>query len=381
MKRTLLLTQFFPPEKGGIQNYLYNICKNLPSDKTFVFSSTPHKKEILEFDQSQPFKIYRNNSQEIYQKLHLTSLSIYKETSKIVKENNIEKIFLGHFYIPYVITALILKKFKNIPYTIFTHGLEILETKNSPKSSYILKLCLKNAQNIIVTTDYLKNKIINKYYNLDLNKKIIKVPPGVNSGFFQPNLNTSSLKNKLDLKNKKIIFTCGRLVKRKNHQLVIKALPEILKKIPNAIYLIAGIGPEEKQLKKQVEELNLENQVKFLGEIKNKDLPLYYNLADIFCMPSLYNEETGDIEGFGMVFIEAQACGTPTIGSNTGGIPDAIRNNIDGFLIDPKSSQDLASKIIKLLLDPELANKIGKAGREKVVTEHNWKKLVEKLPL
>ncbi|NQU99590.1 MAG: glycosyltransferase family 4 protein [Parcubacteria group bacterium] len=372
-RKSLLITKFFPPNRGGIQNYLYNICKNIEKDKIFVLTEKGNKNQ-------ENFRISSYKIKKIYSSLSLSFLPVFFKASKIIKENSIENLYLGHFYIPYAISALILNKFKNIPYTIFTHGLEILETRNSPKSNYILKLCLKNAQNVIVTTNYLKKEIVNKYPSLSLDDKIIKIPPGVDSNHFRPNLNTSDLVAKHDLENKKIILTCGRLVKRKNHQLIVKALPEILKKVPNVIYLIAGTGPEEKNLRKQVNELGLEKSVRFLGEVENKDLPLFYSLADVFCMPSIYNKEAGDIEGFGLVFLEAQACGTPTIGSNTGGIPDAISNNIDGYLVNLESSQELASRITKLLLNNDLAQQFGRAGREKVIREHDWSKLVERLP-
>lgn len=379
---SLLLTQFFPPDKGGIQNYLYNICKNLPSDNIFVQSpifSNEKRRNISEFDQLQAFKIFRYNPQNIFSKYHLTSFHTYKEVSTIIKKYATDSLLLGHFYIPHAISALIFKKTKNIPYTIFTHGLEILETNNCKKSEYILKLCLKNAQNIVVTTDYLKNEIIKKYSDLNLINKIIKLPPGVDYTFFRPGLDISEIRKKLNLEDKKIIFTCGRLIKRKNHQLIIKSLPEILKNVPNAIYLIGGTGPEKENLEKLVNTLSLKKYVKFLGEINNEDLPLFYNLSDVFCMPSLYDKEAGDVEGFGIVFIEAQACETPTIGSNTGGISDAIRDNKDGYLVNPESNQELASKITKLLMNNDLVQKFGKAGREKVIKEHSWSKLVERL--
>ena len=381
MKNSLLITQLFPPDVGGVQNYLYNICQNLPPDKTFIFSSLLNKgeiKKVFDFDQSQPFKIYRDKNTSIYKKIHLTPVHIYKEARKIVKKHNIEFIQAGHLY-PQGVASLLLKKRLKLPYLIYLYGLEFLEIKNFSKFKAKLVIsALKNADHIIVIANFLKEKLIK--YGIP-EKRIIKIMPGVDFNYFKPELNTSDLKIKHNLENKKIILTCGRLVKRKNHQLVINALPEILKKVPNAIYLIAGIGPEEENLKNQVRELNLENSVKFLGEVNNKDLPIYYNLADMFCMPSIYNKKTGDIEGFGIVFIEAQACSTPTIGGNTGGIPDAIKNNIDGFLVNPKSCQDLAKKITKLLLNNNLAQQFGKAGREKVMKKHNWSKLVEKLPL
>lgn len=386
MKNTLLITKFFPPEKGGIQSYLYNICQNLDRDKISIQTekkdSPPDKEELkVVSTYNNRFSIYNYKIKNIHSLLNLTFLPILFKTLKIIKEKQIENLFLGHFYIPYTFTALYLKKFKNIPYTIFTHGLEILEAKNNSKSNSVLKSCLKNAQNIIVTTDYLKKKIEHQYPNLDLSSKIIKIPPGVDYNYFKPGLDISNLKNKLNLQDKKIIFTCGRLVKRKNHQLIIKALPEIIQKVPNTIYLIAGHGPEEKNLKQLVQKMSLETRVKFLGEVKDKDLPYYYNLADIFCTPSLYNKKSGDVEGFGIVFLEAQSTKTPTIGSNTGGIPEAIRHNIDGFLVDPQNSQELASYITKLLLNNDLIQEMGEAARKKVIQEHDWKKLVKKLPL
>jgi phosphatidyl-myo-inositol dimannoside synthase len=377
-KKSLLLTQFFPPEKGGIQNYLYNICKNLPQDKIFVLAEDQKYYDTDKFDSNQPFKIIRDNKESFWKSLHLTPHHIYNQAKKICKENDINHIQCGHLY-PQGTAGLHLKKYKKLPYIIYLYGSELFEIKNFSKAKQnIIISSLKNADYIIIIADFLKEKL--KEYGIS-ERKVIKIMPGVDFNSFKPGLNTDNLRKKLNLENKKIILSCARLVKRKNHKAVIEALPNILKKIPSAIYLILSSGPEKENLKLQAKKLGLENHIIFAGEVEDKELPYYYNLADVFCMPSQRYKETGDVEGFGIVFIEAQACETPTIGSNTGGIPDAIRNNIDGFLINPENKEEIANNIIEILENEELAKKMGQTGRKKVIEEHDWKKLVKKLPI
>lgn len=383
MKRSLLIAPFFPPEHGGIQKYLYNICKNLPQDKIFVMAPK-HKNtngqkiqdEEVKFDQAQPFKIYRTKFSSILRFLHLTPYSIYRQAKKICKKQKIEIVQCGHLY-PAGAAGLLLKKFQGISYLVYVYGQEFLEIKNFPRAKFKTVLSvLKNADHIIVIADFLKKRL--EKYGIGPNK-IIKIPPGVDFEFFRPNLNVENLRKELNLQNKKIIFTCGRLVARKNHKAIISVLPKILKKIKNVVYLIAGDGPEKERLQNLVKKLSLENHVIFLGEVKDHQLPFYYNLCNVFCMPSSEIKETGDVEGFGIVFLEAQACEKPVIGGRTGGIPDAIDDEIDGILIDPENTQALRSALIKILEDEELAKKMGKAGRKKVIQKHDWRKLIERL--
>jgi phosphatidylinositol alpha-1,6-mannosyltransferase len=399
MKSSLLIAQFFPPDFGGIQNYLYNICKNLPKDKIFVMAAkdlkavsdfrqdsridleSQRKLETIvhDFDQTQPFKIYRTKFKSLLSIFHLTPFSLYRKARKICKKEKIEMILLGHFYIPSAIAAIYLKKVKNIPYVLFTYGLEITETKNNKKSYFILKSCLKNAKNIIVITEYLKRKIAKDY--LGSIEKIIKIPPGVDFNFFKPGLQVDDLHKKLNLQNQKIILTCGRLVRRKNHQAIISVMPKILKEIKNVSYVIVGDGPEKESLVTKVKALSLQNHVKFLDKVLDSELPYYYNLCDVFCLPSIEIPGKGDVEGFGIVFLEALACGKPVVGGNSGGIHEAVSDNVDGFLVDPKNLDALSMVLIKILKNQNLAKKMGRAGREKVIAKHDWGKLVEKLKM
>lgn len=407
MKKSLFLTFFFPPEKGGIQNYLYNICKRLPQDKVVVWAnsrkqrpdvgsrmSEAGKRNFLDedsleesFDKKQNFKIFRKSYESPLRIIGLTFLHNLIVVKKIIKENNIEIIHCGHIH-PMGLTAYFCKKFFNIPYIIYTHGTEILELKNALKiKRYFVKKVFKNAQNIIVTTEFMRNYLeenfelnkVSKNIAAEIEDRIVKIPPGVNSELFKP-LDAKKLKEKFNLSGQKIILTCGRLVSRKGHELVLKSLPNIIKKIPNIKYWIVGSGPSEEKLKLIIRNLNLNNNVRIFNNIKDKDLNFYYNLCDVFVMPSREISEKKDVEGFGLVYLEANACGKPVIGGDCGGVGEAVIDNQNGILVNPNNVKELSDAVLKLLRDKKAAKEMGDFGRERVLNEFNWGKLVnEKL--
>lgn len=417
MKPTLLITKFFPPERGGIQSYLYNLVLNLPKDKIFVmthnsslglvsFSSRELSTEIerklksatplydskstllqiIDFDHKQPFKIIRSNFQNWLRYFHLTTFGLFFKARRIIKKEKIEKILCGHLAIAGPV-GFLLKKIYHLPYFIFTHGTEIVSLKilNRQKQK-IFKKILAEAEKIIVTTGFMNHYLRSEFQISP--QKIVKIPPGVDDKFFRPmdkkeianfSLRRIGRELKLTTPKTKLLLTCGRLVARKNHISVIRALPKIIKQVPNVLYLIAGQGPEEENLRQEVKKLNLENYVKFLGEVKQEDLPSLYNLADIFIMPAKDIPQKGDIEGFGIVFLEAAACGVPCIAGNSGGQKEAIQDGKTGFLVNPQDISEIAKAILKILKNPDLGKKLGKAGRIWVKENFNWKNQAEKL--
>ena len=170
---------------------------------------------------------------------------------------------------------------------------------------------------------------------------------------------------------KKILLSVGNLVRRKGHDMVLKSLPQLIKEIPNLLYLIVGKGPEKGRLVGLIKSLNLEAFVKMEGNVPNSKLALYYKCADLFIMPSRelknkYNE-TIDVEGFGLVFIEANMFGIPVIGGRSGGIPEAIADGISGLLVDPHDEYDIAKAVKKLLSDEKYSRQLGENGRQRAI--------------
>jgi phosphatidylinositol alpha-1,6-mannosyltransferase len=166
----------------------------------------------------------------------------------------------------------------------------------------------------------------------------------------------------LDLEDKKIILTVSWLTERKGQDMVIRSLPEVLKEFDNVVYLISGVGPAEKKLKSITDSLSLQNNVKFLGYVSDEEIVSLYNRCDVFIMASRQIENS--VEGFGIVFLEANACRKPVIAGNSGGISDAVVDGVTGLMVDPLNPNDIAQAIIRLLSDKELSETLGNNGVE-----------------
>jgi phosphatidylinositol alpha-1,6-mannosyltransferase len=167
----------------------------------------------------------------------------------------------------------------------------------------------------------------------------------------------------------RVILTVGGLVSRKGHDMVIRALPILREEVPDLTYLIVGDGPYREKLEELAKSLGVRDHVVFLGKVSEQDMPEMYALCDIFAMPSREQLDKCDVEGFGIVYLEANACGKPVIGGRTGGIPDAVIDGYTGFLVDPNDPRDIARTIQSLLTDKELAGKLADQGRSRVVNE------------
>ena len=186
------------------------------------------------------------------------------------------------------------------------------------------------------------------------------VHPPVDTDIFTPAEDHEAIKRRFGLRGREVLLTVAHLVPRKGHEQVIRALPAIQPMFPNVVYLVVGRGPHESQLRSVTQELGLEDCVRFCGYVPDSDLPFYYRAADVHLMPSL-NE--GDVEGFGISFVEAAACATPSIGSRSGGIPDAISEGETGYLAEPADVGGLADGILRLLGDEELRQRMGDLAR------------------
>lgn len=181
---------------------------------------------------------------------------------------------------------------------------------------------------------------------------------------------------------KKVLLTCGRLVERKGHDKMLEALPRVLEEVPGLVYLIVGDGPQRKRLEDLAARFGITDHVLFAGMVNNEMLSEYYNLCDVFAMPNRavgsFGTDTYSVEGFGMVFLEAAACGKPVIGGDSGGAVYAVDRDVNGFLVQPEDVGQIAEKVIALFTDKELYEKFSRNGLEHV-KKFTWERSVEKL--
>jgi len=174
-----------------------------------------------------------------------------------------------------------------------------------------------------------------------------------------------------------VVLTVSRLTSRKGIDTVIRALPDVVRAVPDVSYVIAGSGPDEERLRQLAAEIGVADCVHFAGSVAYELLPDYYNACDVFAMPAL--ELSPDVEGFGIVFLEANACAKPVVGARSGGIPDAIRHEETGLLVEPGDAKSTSDALIRLLTDHELAVRLGRQGRERVLAEATWDHAADQL--
>ena len=258
---------------------------------------------------------------------------------KLVKKIHPD-IIHAHWIIPQGFVAALNKKISGTEYVVTSHGGDIFGLQGYFLKQ-IKKFTLMNAKKITVVSTAIKNEVHNK---IDSNLNVEVIPMGVDSNLFNQNKKDDSIRKKYEIHGLFLLFV-GRLAEKKGVRYLIEAMPEIIKKIPNAKLMIIGGGELEEELKLLTKRLSLQNNIIFTGPIPNKDLPKYYATADIFIGPSII-AKGGDTEGFGLTFVEAGMSGCWLIGTNVGGISDIIKNGDNGFVTKEKDSKNLSSNII-----------------------------------
>lgn len=199
--------------------------------------------------------------------------------------------------------------------------------------------------------------------------RIHVVYPGVDVQRFRPDVDGSALRARHAPAGGVVLLSVGRLQRRKGHDLAIEALARLDQALP-ITYLIAGDGAERARLEELAAQLGQQHRVRFLGEVAADDLPRYYAACDIFVLPN--READNDVEGFGIVFLEAAATGRPTIGGRSGGVPEAVADQVTGVLVGGTDADELAAAILQLVASQELRRAMGAAGRARACQDFSW---------
>lgn len=384
MKTCLVLASTFPRWKGDTTpEFVYELSKRLLSKGRSIVVLAPHASNAKKHELFGGLYVYRfqyffplniqkvaygagiipNVKGSILALLQIPFflLSEYLNAYKLIKKYNPE-IIHAHWLIPQGVIAAMLKK-KSMKLIVTIHGSDLFPLKNKLFMS-IQKKILENCDVCTLNSEATKNELLKRFR--EFKKKVIVIPMGVDTKLFSKK-NAKSKFN--EYKDKKIILFVGRLNEQKGIEYLVKAMPIINKKIKNTLLLIAGEGSHKKELQKLADSLNVKN-IEFLGALRHDKLAGYYNLADVFVLPSVTSRI--GTEGLGLVLLEAMSCGTPVIGTNTGGIPSIIKNNQNGLLVKERDENGLAGGIIKILSDRKLSKKLSNNGIKFVRNSYSW---------
>ena len=332
--RIAFITSVVSKRFGGIQNTSYYFAKEFPNNVDFnVFCSAESESDDLK---CKVFKSrYKSNDTRHY---HLELLKMLFSQNK-----NASFDFTFASLYPMALECYILKKIKGIPYGIMMHGNELMD--GTPAQSFVGKMLKKirffvravifnNADILFANSEYTKRLCESKFKNK--NVQIIHPPICYED------------KKIVSHEKSNVIFSLGRIEKRKGFQYVVEAMEEVLKTIPDLKYYIAGTGPYENEIKKIIDEKNLNDNVIMLGRVSEEKKDFYYRLCDYFIMPSFVIEEEASVEGFGIVFLEANMYGKYVITTQSGGIPDAVIRGVTGDFVKTEDVDSVSSMICKL---------------------------------
>ena len=380
MKNVAIITGHFPPCKGGgIAEWALGIARELPKIgyQTSVYA-TNRKDRDLTVHKDESFScvtMYGRNWHEFHK-----WYSMYYMW-KILNKNP-ETIFIATTWGMAKSYSYLKKKYPLSKMIVVAHGLEVTRLKEG-KELTAFKNVVNDSDLILCVSKYTKNEIIDRVDGIETNH-IKFLPNGVDINRFFPVENTSGFLNRYNIpENSNIILTLARIIRRKGHDTVIKCLPRLIKKFPNIQYVIAG--PHRKkdtyldELKLLAKELSVENHIVFVDYIPDSDLNEIYSRSQVYVMVSRTYNDIGDSEGFGITFLEANACGCPVIGSTEGGIPDAVENNKNGLLVPADDIKSLTKAIEKFLENQSFRRKIIDQGIERVNNDFTWEKLTIKM--
>jgi phosphatidylinositol alpha-1,6-mannosyltransferase len=261
-------------------------------------------------------------------------------------------------------------------YIVQTFGEDLQDVDHRPRKRALLSRALRRARRVIAVSSYAGRELGRFGINAD---SVEVIHPGIEP---DPYLNVSdvavgALRNRLGLNGRRVLLTVARLDARKGHDVVIRALPCIAAEAPDVTYLVVGKG-DSRELKELAERLEVGRHIKFVDYVADEDLPALYSMADVYVMVSRTDEETGATEGFGICYAEAAMCGRPSVAARAGGAPDAVIDEVTGFLVDEKDANAVTDKVLSLLKNPELARRMGEAGRERAVCELTRAKMLER---
>ena len=364
--KILCITNDFGPRAGGIETFVMGLIERAPKGSIVVYTSSQGDTKSYDQGWLRDFGVVviRDRS-----KILLPTLRVARSVKKIVESGAIKQVFFGAAA-PLGVMASGLRKSGVVKIVALTHGHEVWWAKLWPFSTAI-SFIGKNVDHLTYLGEFTKGEIA-KALPEKAKAAMVKIAPGIDTDHFAPDSNSAQLRKDLGLVDKKVIVSVGRLVHRKGQDVLIQSLPAILAKHPTAHILMIGEGPYRSELTKIVNRLNLSNSVTFIGRIQYADLPRYICVGDLFAMPSRSRLAGLEVEGLGIVYLEASSCALPVIAGRSGGAPDAVDEGITGFSVDGTSTSEVSSAIIKLLDDPARAKAMGEAGRKWIIENWRW---------
>lgn len=370
MRRTLLVTNDFPPRPGGIQSYLHSFATQLPADELVVYAPRWRGDSHVKFDAEQPFEVVRHPTT-----LMLPTPLVARRATQVMRSRACDAVWFGASA-PLAVMSAHLRRAGAERVVASTHGHEV-GWSMVPGGRATLRAIGNNTDVVTYVSKYTRGRFSAAFGAC---AALEHLPPGVDTDRFAPDdAARTDLRARYGLGDRPTVLCLSRLVPRKGQDYLIRALPAIRRKVEGAVLVIVGGGPYERTLRELARSTGMGEHVVFTGTVPSEELAAHHTIADVFAMPSRTRGAGLDVEGLGIVYLEASACGVPVVAGLSGGAPEAVQHNKTGLVVDGTSESSIVDAIVRILSDRTLATEMGNAGRAWVQAQWRWDVLAAKL--
>ncbi|AUM17120.1 GDP-mannose-dependent alpha-(1-6)-phosphatidylinositol monomannoside mannosyltransferase [Rhodococcus ruber Chol-4] len=370
MPRTLLVTNDFPPRPGGIQSYLQAFAAQVPPDDLVVYAPRWRGDSHVTFDARQPFEVVRHPTT-----LMLPTPAVARRAARLMTDRGCETVWFGAAA-PLALLAPGLRRAGARRIVASTHGHEV-GWSMVPAGRRALRRIGNTTDAVTYVSRYTRGRFASAF---GPGAGLEHLPSGVDTEVFRPDpAARADLRARYRLGDRPTVLCLSRLVPRKGQDMLIRALPEIRRRVDGAVLVIVGGGPYHDRLRKLARTVGVEDHVVITGGVPAAELAAHHTLADVFAMPCRTRGAGLDVEGLGIVYLEASATGVPVVAGRSGGAPETVREGETGVVVDGTSVAAVAAAVADLLADRDRAAAMGAAGRAWVGAEWRWDVLGEKL--
>ncbi len=361
MARTLLVTNDFPPRPGGIQSYLQALANQLPPDDLVVYAPRWRGDSHEKFDAAQKFRVVRHPTT-----LMLPTPGVVRRASALLREHECDTVWFGAAA-PLAAMSPMLRRAGAERILASTHGHEV-GWSMLPGARQVLRSIGENTDVVTYVSKYTRSRFASAF---GPRAALEYLPPGVDPAEFRPDPGArAELRARYGLGDRPTVLCLSRLVPRKGQDMLIVAMTEIRERVDGAVLVIAGGGPYEVKLRALADALGVSDSVVFTGRVPSGELAAHHTLADVFAMPCRTRGAGLDVEGLGIVYLEASATGVPVVAGSSGGAPETVREGETGLVVHGRSVEQISDAVVELLTDRDKAAAMGAAGRAWV--EENW---------
>ena len=365
MTRTLVVTNDFPPRQGGIQTFVAALLARRPPESLVVLASD--SPGSAEHDAALPYPVVRMPTRML-----LPTRGAARAAVDLARRHGCDSAVFGAAA-PLGLLAPALRSAGVGHLVGITHGHETGWVA-LPGSRQLMQRIASGLDVVTYISDYTRGRLAPA---LEGRTRLAQLSPGVDVARFTPDTDGTAVRRRHGLGQAPVVVCVSRLVPRKGQDVLIAAWPRVLARHPDARLLLVGGGPAGPALRRAVAARGLADSVVFTGPVDSAELAAHYAAGDVFAMPCRTRRAGLDVEGLGMVFLEAAACGRPVVAGTSGGAPEAVREGVTGHVVEPRSPQVVGDTIAGLLADPDRAWAMGAAGRAWVEQRWSWTRIAD----